>query len=436
VAARTDVDALLAKYAPCTDWDDACTTGLIGALGLRVFRRPVEVPEVEPLRVLLQQAQLRGEAFQAAAGLLIQALLQAPQFLYRLERREAATPLKTVDSFEMATRLSFLAWNSTPDDSLLNAATASGLLTAEQRAAELRRLLSDPRAERALSDYLDEWLALEELHTLSRDEQRYPDLTQELKDDMRRETQGLFADWVWQKNADLLSLLTADTTLVTPGLASLYGLTPAGPGLTSTTLPADSQRFGLLTHASILALSSGNDEPSLVSRGLFVAERLTCLELPPPPQGVPSAQAEPTPGLTQRQAFAEHRNQPACASCHEFLDPLGYPFEVYDAMGRYRTTDSQGNTLDSSGAVRLGDGNAIAYANTREFAQVLAGHPSVRRCWVEKRLQYAYGRKLEAEDGTLVDRLTEAFATAGGSYQELLVDMASSEDFAVIRSGI
>ena len=252
IVGKVDWTAYLAKAGICGEFSDKCQRDFVTGLGRRLFRRPLTDGQIARFSGLFTLVKQESDPFPVAAALAASAMLQSPEFLYRLEHGAAQ-----VDDHEVATRLAFLIWNSTPDDALLDVAARSGLGTPAGLRAEVTRLLADPRAHRALRDYVDDWLDAERLLRTSRDPDRFPQFTGTLAAEMREEIQRLFEKVVWQDDADLTDVLRADRTAVTPGLAALYGLTAgAGTGFAEQSLTGNPNRQGLLSQPGILTLTS------------------------------------------------------------------------------------------------------------------------------------------------------------------------------------
>jgi hypothetical protein len=424
VAAKVDWAALLARNGVCAQPTEACRRDFFAVLGRRLLRRPLAPEQIARFAPLFDAVAKEGDPFPAAAGLVVTAMLQSPEFLYRLEKADA------VDDFALATRLSFLLWNSAPDDALLDAAARAQLSGAALH-AQVTRMLADERARRALRDYVDDWLDADKLLRTSRDPMLFPQFSGALAADMREEIHRLFARVVWQDDADLVDVLRSERTMVTPALARLYGLPPrAMDGFAEQDLSQSPARAGLLTQAGILTVTSvGGQGSSIVDRGLFVLRNFLCGTIPEPPSNVPDLPSADS-GKSERDRLAQHRSDPACGACHGQFDPLGVAFEAYDAIGALQTKDQAGNPLTGVGSLTVG-GQEVPFTNVREFVAALTRSADVGACLSRKVVQYAFARPLAGPDEPMLGEVSAAFARGGHRYHGLLAALAEG---AWIRS--
>jgi hypothetical protein len=416
VAAKVDWAGLLARNHLCADFNDGCRRDFFAVLGRRLFRRPLTPEQVARFAPIFDVVANEGDPFPVAAGLVVTAMLQSPELLYRLE------PGGAVDDLALATRLSFLLWNSAPDDALLDAA-AHGL-SGRAFDAQVTRMLADDRARRALRDYVDDWLEADRLLRTSRDPMLFPQFSGALAADMREEIHRLFARVVWQDDGDLVGVLRAEHTMVTPALARLYGLTPSpADGFAEQDLGQTPTRYGLLTQAGILTVTSvGGPGSSIVDRGLFVMRNFLCRTTPDPPSNVPDLPSADS-GKSERDRLAQHRADPACAACHTQFDPLGLAFEQYDAIGALQTMDQAGNRLTGAGSLTV-DGQEVPYTNVREFVAALTRSADVGGCLARKVVQYAFARPLAGADEPILAEVSAQFARGGQRYRGLLAGLA------------
>jgi hypothetical protein len=355
-------------------------------------------------------------------------LLQSPHFLYRVELG-AQDPSEAsrfrLDDYEVATRLSYLVWNTTPDDALLGAAAAGRLGSPEGLLSEAQRLFGSGRAQVGLSSFFDEYLQLRPLLELPQLPEVFPQVSPTLGAAMRSETQR-FLSTNALSGGDFRSIFDSRTTFVNAELAKLYGV----PGVTSAEpvqveLPGDGPRAGLLGQAAFLALNAHADAASATLRGKFIREVLLCQAIPPPPPDVVTTLPDTSAmgPQTRRQKLEIHNQVPACAACHELMDPLGLGLENFDGIGAYRTTE-QGLPIDASG-----DLDGAPFSNPIELGQVLKQHPGVANCLVRSVYRYAVGR-LETEGETeLVRSLESGLAQNGYDFAKLLLGVVSSAGF-------
>jgi hypothetical protein len=403
----------------------ACAEQFIRAFGRRVFRRPLTDDEVARYTALFESHAERG--FREAIRVVLQTLLQSPNFVYHLELTPApsgagVTPL---GGYELASRLSFALWSTTPDDELLDAAGAGTLDSKEGIAEQAERLLNSERSRDALASFHVQWLGLDHLLDAVKDPALFPSFNADLKRAMRQETVN-FADFVMrQGDGRLETLLSASFTLASPELLAIYGATGT-PAADGTVQLDSSQRAGLLTQAAFLATHSHANQTSLVHRGLAVRKNLLCTELPDPPMNVDNTPPEPDPNATTRQRFAQHREDPSCFGCHQLIDPIGVGFESYDTIGRFRTTEN-GLPIDATGEL-TGTG-AGTFSGAVEMARKLSTSPEVRACFQKQWFRFSLGRFEAEEDGCSMQALAGDFAAADFDVKALLRALVTSDAF-------
>ncbi len=331
--------------------DDACATAFIASFGRRAFRRPVTPDESTALLALYADVRTGG-VFLDGIQAVIEAVLQSASFLYRPELGvgdPATNGVVPLAPYETASRLSYLLWGSMPDDVLLDAAGAGQLATPAQIEAQARRLLADPRAKDATREFFEQWLHLRGLDGASKDPTLYPGFDDVTRASMFAESRAFF-DWVmWQADGRVETLLTAPTSFLDANTAKLYGVTLSGGGTGPQLTALDpTKRAGILTQPSLLSTLAKPNQSSPILRGKFVRERFLCQDLPPPPPNLVIVPPKVAPGATTRERFAQHDKDPACSGCHSLMDPIGFGFEHYDAVGAYRTTDN-GLPVDATG---------------------------------------------------------------------------------------
>lgn len=407
--------------------DDGCARGYLVRMGRRAWRRPLSDAEVTRwLGVSRAVGQSLGDAWQglryATAG-----LLQSPHFLYRVELG-APDPTRpgwvNYDGYEMASRLAFFVWNTTPDDALLDAAAAGQLDTAAGVATQAQRLLASPRARTALGDFFAEYLKLDRLDSLSRDPMAFPLTTPSLAASMRAEVLRIVDDVVFAQDTDVRAMFDTRSTFLNDDLGRLYNLGGTrGAELVRVELPATGPRAGVLTTAGFLALNAHAAVTSPTLRGRFVRQYLLCQEIPPPPPGVVTSIPESSGPTTLRQRLGQHVSDPTCAGCHNLMDPIGFGLEHFDALGVYRTTDN-GLPIDATGEV-----DGVSFRNARGLATALRNHPRVGPCVSRQLFRYATAHKeTEAEAAGLRDLATQ-FQRDGYRLQALVRALVTSDGF-------
>lgn len=424
----------LTELAGCAEPTAECAETLVAELGQRLERAPLSDASRARLVALLGEVT-DADTFVEGAGRVVEALLQSPRFLYRLERAAAADvlsdePAALAAPFVLASRLSFLFLGAGPDRELLAAAQSGALSSPEDVAREARRLLDDARSRRGVLHFYRQWLELTRVADLEKDRRLFGIWTDDLRVDLERETTRFLEAVLWEDDGRFSTLLRADYTFAGAVLADYYGLPIANPDSTElvrVTLGPKTHRRGLLTHGSILSLHAKANQTDPVHRGKFVRERFFCTPpSPPPPELVVSPPAL-DPRKTTRERFAQHRADNACAGCHELLDPVGLAFENYDAIGRYRDSES-GLPLDATGYLYDTDVDG-PIDGVAELADKLVSSREVSRCVVTQWFRFAMGRGETAADACTLDRLETAFDGSGGDLRELLIALTQTEAF-------
>jgi mono/diheme cytochrome c family protein len=406
--------------------------GFVTTFMRRAYRREVRTDEVDRMMAVSKAVVDKGAPFDARVQVVIQGVLVSPHFLFRWELDGAPSDPKAIrrlNEYELASRLAFFIWSSGPDDRLLDLA-AKGVLR-KQLKAEVHRMLADPKAEALVRNFSGQWLQLRNLDIVRPDKSLFPTYTHKLRDDMRRETELLFAD-VLRGNRPLTELLTARYSFVNGRLAALYGLSNVrGDEFRKVALKGNT-RAGVLGHASVLTLTSDPNRTSPVKRGKYVLDNILGTPPPPPPPNVPELEEAGEIKGTVREQMAKHSTNAVCASCHKKMDPIGFAFENFDAIGRYRTEDN-GAPVDAGGQLDSGE----SFKNAAELRAIFATKKSdlFIRCVTEKMLIYALGRGLEYYDKRPVDKIIErldgnddrSFHLVMGIVESLPFDMKRGE---------
>ncbi|MES1188046.1 MAG: DUF1592 domain-containing protein [Myxococcales bacterium] len=429
--AAAAVKAQLASLTGCSgaEQNAACAERFVQSFGRRAFRRPLSAEEAARYRGLFDANATRG--FGEAIRVVLQTLLQSPNFVYHLELlpAQAGEGVTLLSGYEVASRLSFALWNTLPDSDLLDAAGAGQLDTKEGLRAQAERLLESDRAKDALASFHVQWLGLDALLDTNKDAQLFPQFTDQLKAAMRDETVS-FADFVIRRgDGRLQTLLSAPFTVASAGadLLKLYGAT--GSAAADGTVQLDpSQRAGLLTQGAFLSAHSHPNQTSPVHRGLAVRKNLLCTDLPDPPANVNNNPPAPDANATTRQRFEQHRTDPTCAGCHQLLDPIGVGFENYDAIGGYRSAEN-GLPIDANGEL-LNAGNASGtFSGAVELAKKLASSPEVRACVQKQWFRFSLGRFEGPEDACTLQRLAADFEASDFDVKTLLLSLVTSDAF-------
>ncbi|HWP05142.1 MAG TPA: DUF1588 domain-containing protein [Polyangiaceae bacterium] len=429
VAARALAPAARSKVVPCTPsgaGDTACFRETVTALGLRLFRRPLADDEVSAY-MTLQAFSTEDNPdvphdFYTGIELVLRSMLQDPEFLYRLElgTPQAEAGVFKLGEYELATRLSFLLWGSTPSDALLESAAGNGLSAASARRTVAEGMLDDDRARDAVHRFHAMWLGYRSIPASA-----------ELASAFDLETTHLIDRVVFDEPKSYLELFTSPETYVNNLLADQYGLTrpSGGEGWVSY---GTTGREGILSHGSVLAAFSKFSDTSPTQRGIFVQTRLLCNKVDPPPANVNVDQPPTsTTSACKYDRYAAHRTTSSCAGCHNNLDPIGFGLEQYDIGGRLRTHDDGHPecTIDGEGELP-GYGT---FSGPGELSEKLVGSGELSSCFVEQWLSYALGRHVADNEAGVVDELSQGFSSKSYAAKELLLDYVASDRFALRR---
>jgi Protein of unknown function (DUF1592)/Protein of unknown function (DUF1588)/Protein of unknown function (DUF1587)/Protein of unknown function (DUF1595)/Protein of unknown function (DUF1585) len=426
--AMTHLSSIVACNTSTTG-EDACAGQFITTFGKRAFRRPLTTDEQSGL-MALYQTNKTGADYNNGIQAVIEAVLQSASFLYRPEFGTASLAKGTVvplTSYEMASRLSYFLWGSMPDDTLFAAADADTLKTPDQIAAQATRLLADPKAHPAVTEFFSEWMGVDSITSAPKDPTVYASFTPQVMTAMQQETLA-FADWaIWQSDAKLATLLTAPVAFVNQSLAPFYGMT----GVTGDTLQQvkvdPTQRAGLITQAGVMAVLGKPDRSSPVLRGKFIREKLFCQTVSPPPQNIVITPPMIMAGVSTREMFMMHATVQPCKGCHTLMDPIGFGFENYDGIGQWRKTD-QGQPVDPSGTLTGTDSDGN-FSGAVDLAHKLAASPEVRDCVATEWFRYAMGRGESADDTCSLTSLKQSFSTSQSDIKQLLVAVTQTNAF-------
>ncbi len=407
---------------------DGCVSQFLASFARRAFRRPLAAHEhARWLQIAVDLAQ--PDAWEGLR-MAVSGILQSPHFLYRVELGvpdpEAPGRFRFT-GYEMASRLAFLLWDSMPDDSLFAAAERGDLDTAAGIRAEVERLLADERARSTIQGFFAQYLDLGRIDGVTRDPIAFPLFSLTMPDSMRTEVELLVDDVVFREQGDARSIFSTRRTFVNTELATLYGVD--APGSSPITyvpvmLPDDGPRAGLLTLGAFLTMNAKQTQTSPTARGKYIRERVLCQTVPAPPPDVNTELEPPTgAGETVREKLEQHRSNPACTGCHQFIDPPGLLFESFDAAGAYRELEN-GVPVDSSG-----DLDGVPLANARGLADLLQDDPAVGRCMVTQLFRHAQGRLDNPDEAPTIDDLDARFAASDYRFLDLLVELAIHDGF-------
>ena len=403
----------------------------IAAFLPRAWRRPVTDAEIDGIMKFADLSFAHaGESSSEATALAIRAALLSPNFLFRLEqdpRADGTGKVYQLTEFQLASRLSYFLWSTMPDDALFAEAKAGTLR--QNLDAQIARMLKDPKAASLTNDFMGQWLEIRGL-------EQTPNLDKAMAASMKGETEHFF-NYIVANNRPITDLLDADYSFVDERLAKLYGIAGVtGDGFQKVQLDPK-QRFGLVTQASILTLTSkplGTGlRTSPVVRGKYILENLFNQKIPPPPPDVPPLKVDDNHPLTgtTRQIFEQHRTNPVCAGCHARMEPYGFAMENYAGNGAWRTQEN-GIPIDTSGEI-----NGKKFSNVVEFKQVLETRKDdFRRALVRKVLSYGLGRGIQGTDKAAIDQIVAAVKADGDTFNSVIINVVKSFPFQNARGSV
>jgi hypothetical protein len=414
--------------SPAVSPTDPCVVQVVNLLGRRAWRRPLTADEAQRYADLaVEVAGLLGGDPWIGLQYAVAGLLQSPNFIYRVELGTPVAPedpsYVRLSGHELASRLSYLVWNTTPDDALLDAAGAGELDEEVGIEAQVDRLFASPRAQDGMIQLFVDMFDLDALLSLQKDAVLLPAFTPTIGPAMREEIVRVIVDTVLVQR-DYRALLTTAAGFVNAELAALYGVAGMfGPEFVAAPLPAG--RGGLLTLAGFLAINSGEASTSPTKRGLTIRRVLMCQTIPPPPPGVEAELPEPGGGepMTKRDQLEMHRSDPTCVSCHQFTDPIGLSLEHFDALGGFRATD-QGLPIDPAG-----DLDGLPFADAPELGGLLADHELVSACAIRNLYRYATGHIEQSVEQPAIDEMLATLTESGYDLTAVVETLARSESF-------
>jgi hypothetical protein len=423
------------KAAPGEAADPEWAEVFVREFGRKAFRRPLAEGEIELYtRLLLEEVERTGDPLDGPR-LVVEAMLQSPHFLYRIDRG-AESPLR---AYEIASRLSYFLWDTMPDDELLRGAESGELDTVAGVEAWTRRMLDDSRARAAFDEFLAQWMRFDRVLSANRDRRRFPEFSQDTAVAMTEETRRLFHHVVWEDRS-FLEFLTADYTFVNGELAQVYGMPEPSEEFERVRYPEESGRSGVLGHGALLLLTSKPGETSPTSRGLFIRNQFLAQDVPPPPPDASTELPDVTEDrpMTNRERLDAHLNRESCAGCHRLIDPIGLGFEQYNAIGAFEESMSLrfGTRaaprmveleLDTTAHIQgLENSN---FSTPKELGHILAESEMFHRNVVKQVFRYAMGRLESDRDRAVIDSLVDDFRESDFRFRELIVSLVTSELF-------
>jgi mono/diheme cytochrome c family protein len=429
----TTATASLDTLVPCASSGDqgACAAEFAKTFGRRAFRRPLSPDELARYQALIgAQPDL-----QKGIRVAIQVMLSSPYFLYRFELGAQRPDGRfELTAFEKASALSYLFWASMPDEALLAAAAQGELESVAGLEQQARRLLADPRSREVVGTFALQWLGVDEILSLAKDESLFPGFDGQLRGLMAEETRAFVTHVVFDGTHRYEELLTADYTFANDKLAAFYGLSGASGPVVQQIAAGEQRKAGLLAHGSVLASNAKSDRTSPIKRGVFVRAHLLCEALPPPPADVPPLPPV-DPDATLREQFKQHTTEQACAACHQYIDPVGFGFEHFDAVGRYRETEGNDLPIDAEGDMNdveaLGSGTHAPFSTLPELSSIIAASDAGKACFAKQYYRFARGHLEQAEDLCALQAIEDRFAQSGYDLRELMVAITQSPTFTL-----
>lgn len=438
-AAVMNLGALAPACNATTMGAATCAKSFIQAFGKKAFRRPLTDAEVTRYQTIFTTGST-GATYNDGISLVIEAMLQSPMFLYRVEigTPTAANPaVASLTPFELASRMSYFLWQSKPDDTLIAAAEAGKLATSEDIATQANRMLQmqNDGSRQMVTQFHREWLYLTDVLLGDKPVSLFPDWTDALRTDLFTEA-DTFVNQVFWNDGKLGTLLTAPYSYMNSRVAKFYGLpAPAGTAFVQVNLDT-TQRTGLLTSAAFLAANANPDQSSPIRRGRFVREQIMCETIQPPPNDLMIVVPPVTDGTTTRERFSAHHAQVLCASCHQMMDPVGFAFESFDAIGKWRTMDG-GKTVDTSGEIKLANDPKLngPINGAIDLVTKLGASPEVAGCVATQWFRWGTGRMEGPEDACSLETVGKEFTKASYDMRALPLAVMKTDAFRYRQVG-
>ena len=438
--AKMNIREFAARFSSNRSLTEKPMRAHISKIGKWILRGPLEDHEINAYRGISTAVAATGGSFEEAIGFIVEAMLQSPRFMYLVEgQNKTGNPVRISD-YELASRISYIIWGAPPDGQLMQAADENALADPVKAAAQVRRMLADPRARKRSERFAYEWLHLERLKHINPDKKRFPRWNNQLADDMAAETIAFFSDITWQQKRPLADLLNAQFTYATQRLAEHYRFSaddgkPSGEtaktrpeknALTRYDLSAIPSRGGLLTHGSVLTI--GGENASMVTRGLFRLHDLLRGTIKDPPPGTDTTPVHSKPGQSQRTIAEMRINDKACGGCHKKFEPLAFGLERYDGLGTFSKHDRFENLLREDGELLFpGKVKPIPYKSSAELMDILAGNDRVAENITWKLTQFALGRPLAGPDVPTLKKIHAQSLKNGGKYTDTMTAIVLSD---------
>lgn len=436
IVQRMDVLKFASKFSNSRSLNtDATMRKFVFAMGRHLFRGPLNDREERNYSGIATTVASSGGSFETGVSLIIEAMLQSPRFIYRIEDQRHEGP---VGQYELASRISYIIWGGPPDSELIQSAEDGDLYDRSVIVAHVDRMLKDPRAVDRSLQFISEWLDIDRLNNMQPNQQRFPTWSDDLASDMQRETLAFFEEIAWKQKRPLADLLNAQITFATPRLAKHYGLDVQKASgeeskLTRYDLTDAPARGGLLTQGSLLTI--GGDDASMVTRGLFVLKDVLRGTVGDPPPGLDTTPVPSSPGQSHRMIAEKRMRSTSCGGCHTKFEPLAFGLEKFDGIGAWHNKDSYGNVLREDGEVLFpGAAEPVKYDTSAALMDLLANNDRVSESITWKLTQFALGRPLGAADASYVREIHDAAQKQGGSYASLIKAILTSDLVLTVRT--
>jgi hypothetical protein len=423
------------KLVPCGSQDTACARQFIQSFGKKAYRRPLTTAEVDDYASLFAQG-----VFKDNVQGTVWRMLTSPHFLYRSELgAQQSDGTYQLDSYEVASALSYLLLGSMPDDQLFSAADQNQLATDQQRLSQASRLLALPRSRQQVGHFVGQWLLSSSPYTLpDKDSSVYPRFNADVKAAMSQEMIDFFNHVALDSTQGFEELFTANYVMANKTLADYYGLSgPTGSAFQATPVN-DGTRTGIMTLGAVLSRYANSNESHPFKRGGFLYKRLLCHDLPPPANMGLLVAPQQNPNTTTRERFAFHSNSAAsCKSCHQFLDSPGFGFENYDGAGQYRGAEN-GQTIDPSGTIlgmeTFSNTESATFSDLPNLSRMVSNSPAAAQCIARQYYRYTTGRREQTEDSCALNNFITTYTNNGKNLQSMLLGIVNAPSFTVRRS--
>jgi hypothetical protein len=406
---------------------DPCIDGFVSVFAERAWRRPVTKDEVAALLALGSKVTADLGDPNQALKFMLAGVLQSPHFLFRIEVGEPGPDAYRYTGWEMASRLSFLLLDAPPDDELRAAAKSGELVTEAGVRAHATRLMGDPRARVALTRFFRDFMNIGGLDGLDKQPDKFPQFTATLGPSMRIEIERMFEENVFEREGDFRDLFTTRETYVNEDLARVYGIEGiTGPDWVPIELPDDGKRAGILTTPGFLALNAHKTQTSPTRRGRFIRLNLLCQDIPPPPPGIDTTlpEADPAKPTTLRERLDAHRADPACAGCHQKMDPIGFTLERYDSIGAFREADENNLPIDAASDI-----DGVGVTGPMDMTALIAELPEVGACVARRFYEHGGGHLAGKGDQASVEELVTDFVASDYTFKGLVIALVTNNGY-------